>query len=130
MWRGRRLVLKLLEAALQNCDADSLQRGDTMSNNLKSIFACSAAVTFIVAASIATFSSAKAAPLDFCRDYATAAVRQVQLTRSIPACNRGTGPRWTSDYRVHFDWCIGADPGAVEAERNARTNWIRSCRGM
>jgi len=74
--------------------------------------------------------AAQAADPGFCREYATAAVRQVELARSIPACNRGTGPRWTTDYRVHFDWCLGAAPPAVEAERNARTNWIRSCRGM
>jgi hypothetical protein len=73
--------------------------------------------------------TAQAADPGFCREYATAAVRQVEVTKSIPACNRGTGPRWTVDYRVHFDWCLGAAPGAVEAERNARTNWIRSCRG-
>jgi hypothetical protein len=73
---------------------------------------------------------AQAADPGFCRDYATAAVRQVELARSIPACNRGVGARWTTDYRVHFDWCLGAAPGAVEAERAARTNWIRSCRGM
>jgi len=73
--------------------------------------------------------AAQAAGPEFCRDYATAAVRQVELARSIPACNRGTGPRWTTDYKVHYDWCLGAAPPAVEAERNARTNWIRSCRG-
>ena len=73
---------------------------------------------------------AQAADPGFCRDYATAAVRQVEISRSIPACNRGVGPRWTTDYRVHFDWCLGAAPGVVESERNARTNWIRSCRGM
>jgi hypothetical protein len=73
--------------------------------------------------------AAQAADPAFCRDYATAAVRQVELAKSVPACNRGVGARWTIDYRVHFDWCLGAAPGAVEAERNARTNWIRSCRG-
>lgn len=100
-----------------------------MSNNLKSSLACSATTAAIVMI-FAAVSPATAAPPDFCRDYATAAVRQVRLARAIPACDRGTGPRWTTDYRVHFDWCIGAPPGAVEAERNARTNWIRSCRGM
>jgi hypothetical protein len=72
---------------------------------------------------------AQAAGPEFCREYATAAVRQVELARSVQACNRGTGARWTIDYKVHFDWCLGAAPPAVEAERQARTNWIRSCRG-
>jgi hypothetical protein len=74
--------------------------------------------------------AAQAASPEFCRDYAIAAVRQVQLERSIPACDRGRGPRWTSDYRVHFSWCLGAAPAAAMAERAARTNWLRSCRGM
>jgi hypothetical protein len=95
---------------------------NTMSKGLKSLLACG-----LVAAAIPL--AARAAPPGFCRDYATAAVRQVQLARSNPACDRGTGARWTSDYRVHFDWCLGAAPGAVEAERAARTTWIRTCRG-
>ena len=85
----------------------------------------------ILAPALATLipAAAQAAEPGFCRDYATAAVRQVELAKSIPACNRGTGARWTVEYRVHFDWCVGAAPAAVEAERNARTNWIWSCRG-
>lgn len=73
--------------------------------------------------------AAQAAPGPFCRDYAAAAVRQVEAARSVPACNRGTGARWTTDFKVHFDCCAGATPEAVEAERVARTNWLRSCRG-
>jgi hypothetical protein len=73
--------------------------------------------------------AAPAAEPGFCRNYATAAVRQVELARAVPACNRGVGARWTTDYKVHFDWCLGAAVAAVEAERQARTNWIRSCRG-
>ncbi len=83
----------------------------------------------VLAASTFMLSAAQAAPEGFCRDYATAAVRQVELSREIPACNRGVGPRWTMDYRVHFDWCMGADMQTVVAERQARTNWIRTCRG-
>ena len=95
-----------------------------MSKGLTSPLACGVAAAVAI-----TLGAAQAAPPDFCRDYAAAAVRQVQLARSNPACDRGTGARWTSDYRVHFDWCLGAAPGVVEAERAARTNWIRACRG-
>jgi hypothetical protein len=73
--------------------------------------------------------TAQAANPGFCRDYAAAAVRQVELARAIPACNRGAGPRWTTDYKVHFDWCLGAGPNVVADERMARTNWLRRCRG-
>ena len=96
-----------------------------MSNGLRLL-----AVFGALGASLTVVSAVQAAPPDFCRGYATAAVRQVEIARSTPACNRGTGARWTIDYRVHFDWCLGAPPDAVEAERAARTNWIRSCRGM
>jgi hypothetical protein len=74
-------------------------------------------------------AGAQAADPGFCRDYATAAVRQAEVARSVPACSRASGPRWTTDYRVHFEWCLGAALGAAEAERAARTNWLRSCRG-
>jgi hypothetical protein len=95
-----------------------------MSIGWKSLVGCGA-----VAACAFTVSIAQAAPEPFCRDYARAAVRQVELARSVPACDRGTGPRWTTDYRVHFEWCLGAPIRAVEEERGARTRWIRSCRG-
>jgi hypothetical protein len=99
------------------------ERG-TMPTGLKFL-----AVFGALSASMAVVSAVQAAPPDFCRNYATAAVRQVEVAKSTPACNRGIGARWTTEYRVHFEWCLGAAPGAVEAERNARTNWIRSCRG-
>lgn len=74
--------------------------------------------------------AAHAAGPRFCRDYAGAAVKQAQLARSIPACSRASGARWTTDYRVHFSWCLGASADAVETERAARTTWLRNCRGM
>lgn len=83
----------------------------------------------VVAGCAFAFSAAQAAPEPFCRDYARAAVRQVELARAIPACNRGVGPRWTTDYRVHFDWCLGAPIPAVEEERGVRTRWLQRCRG-
>lgn len=95
-----------------------------MSNGQELLLACVAAGLSM------TFSAAQAAGPEFCREYATAAVRQVEVARTVPACDRGHGPRWTTDYRLHFDWCLSAAPAVVEAERAARTNWIRSCRGM
>ena len=83
----------------------------------------------LLASVLALTGTAQAAPPDFCRDYATAAVRQAEVARSIPACSRASGPRWTTDYRLHFDWCLGANPDAVEGERAARTNWLHACRG-
>ena len=87
------------------------------------------ATTAIAVTAVVAPKTAQAAPEPFCRDYAGAAVRQVEAARSVPACNRGTGARWTTDFKVHFDWCLGAALDVVEAERVARTNWLRSCRG-
>lgn len=95
-----------------------------MSIGWKSLVGCGVAAGCALA-----LSTAQAAPEPFCRDYARAAVRQVELARSSPACDRGTGARWTTDYRVHFEWCLGAPIPAVEAERGARTRWIQRCRG-
>jgi hypothetical protein len=38
------------------------------------------------------------------------------------------GARWSSDFRVHYDWCLGASFEAANAERNARTDFLRGCR--
>lgn len=73
--------------------------------------------------------AAIAADDQVCRDYAVAAVRQVRVMHEIPACNRGMGARWTDDWNVHYQWCRGATYQQLGAERDARTNWLRSCRG-
>jgi hypothetical protein len=102
---------------------DTKQPEDTVVKSFMRMMILTPALAILVPA------TAQAADPGFCREYATAAVRQVELAKSVAACNRGVGARWTAEYRVHFDWCLGAAPGAVEAERTARTNWIRSCRG-
>lgn len=82
----------------------------------------------IVAACTFIACAAQAAPERFCRDYTRAALNQVQKALSIPRCRRGMdGPRWSADFKVHFDWCIGATPSAAEAERIARTEHLRRC---
>lgn len=64
-----------------------------------------------------------------CRDYATAAVRQVHLMHERPACDRGIGTRWAEDWNVHYQWCRDASYEAIGAERDARPNWLRACSG-
>ena len=75
------------------------------------------------------FSDARAAGDETCKEYATAAVRQIHLMHEHPACNRGTGARWVEDWNVHYQWCRGASFEAIGAERDARTNWLHSCSG-
>jgi hypothetical protein len=74
-------------------------------------------------------SSAQAAPPGFCREYANAALNQVRGALAIPRCRRGMeGNRWSSDFRVHYDWCLGNSPEAAAGERAVRTEHIRTCR--
>jgi len=74
-------------------------------------------------------SAAQGAPPGFCRDYANAALNQVRGALSIPRCRAGMeGTRWSAEFRVHYDWCLGATPEAAAGERDARTEHLRRCR--
>jgi hypothetical protein len=77
------------------------------------------------------FTAAHAASPAFCGDYARAAINQVRGGLSLPGCaGRLEGPRWSSDFRVHYGWCLGVTFAAAGAERDARTNFLRACRGI
>jgi len=72
---------------------------------------------------------AKAADPGFCRDYAATAVRQFNAAFSVPRCRGGmNGPRWSPEFHIHYDWCLGAPYNAVRAEEAARGNYIYACR--
>jgi hypothetical protein len=75
------------------------------------------------------FSAAQAAAPGFCANYARAALVQVRAALSRPRCRGGMeGARWSPVERVHYDWCLGASPGAAEEERAARTIHLERCR--
>ncbi len=72
--------------------------------------------------------AAFAADPAFCEGYAHGAIVQVRGGLNNPPCVPGmVGPRWTADYRVHYDWCLANSYQAAGAERDARTNYLRSC---
>jgi hypothetical protein len=74
--------------------------------------------------------SVQAAPPEFCREYADAAINQVRGALANSVCARHiSGARWAPERRVHFEWCLSAPIPAVEAERGARTEFLRGCRG-
>ena len=74
--------------------------------------------------------TAQAAPPGYCREYARAALNQVRTALATPPCQAGLqGPRWSANFRVHFDWCLGASYPVVQSERGARTGYLRACRG-
>ncbi|HZP76584.1 MAG TPA: hypothetical protein VFB45_10610 [Pseudolabrys sp.] len=87
-----------------------------------------APAALLAAAALFSADGAQAAAPGFCQDYATAAVRQASVAASNPNCSRASGNRWSTDFNVHYNWCLGASFQATGAERDARTNWLRACR--
>src|SRR5579862_7654597 len=86
------------------------------------------AALLVVAAGAAT--SARAADRDFCRDYARAAVNQVRGAMSHGRCRfraENNPARWSTDFRVHFDWCRGVSRDQAEDERDARRHILDRC---
>lgn len=81
------------------------------------------------AASFAAMSEARAADPAFCRQYSQAALTQVRGGLANPRCAAGLqGSRWSTDFAVHYQWCLGVPYADAGAERDARTNYLRGCR--
>jgi hypothetical protein len=87
--------------------------------------------------------TARAADPATCQDYAKVAIKQVTRELAKPACANPpqVWTRWSTNYWVHYDWCIAQPmsepplpPGAFEGggvahERAARASFLKSCRG-
>lgn len=74
---------------------------------------------------ISGLTGARAADPGFCKQYSQAALPQVRVGLGNPGCAPGLqGERWSSDFAVHCEWCLGAAGG----ERDARTQYLRGCR--
>ena len=74
--------------------------------------------------------TAQAADPAFCAGYTDAALNQVHIALSSPNCMAGArGARCSPERHVHFDWCLTQPPAAAAAERQARTEFLRGCRG-
>ena len=90
-------------------------------------FAALMLVSGIIASSIP--HQVVAAEPGFCRDYAQSAVDQTRFVRERPGCSRDAqGPRWSMNFRAHYDWCLGARYRDAEMERAIRHDYIESCR--
>jgi hypothetical protein len=89
------------------------------------------AVSMVLLSSLTFFlglTGAHAADPGFCRQYAKAALTQVRGGLSSPACAGALqGARWSTDFAVHYEWCLGASLGAAGTERDARTQHLRGC---
>jgi hypothetical protein len=75
-------------------------------------------------------SPAHAADPAFCRQYTKAALSQVRGGLADPRCaGRLQGARWSTDFAVHYEWCLGVSPAAAGEERDARTRYLKGCNG-
>jgi hypothetical protein len=78
---------------------------------------------------VSGLTAAQAADPGFCKQYAQAALNQVRGGLANPRCAGGLqGARWSTDFAVHYEWCLGASFGAAGNERDARTRYLRGCR--
>jgi len=61
-----------------------------------------------------------------CDEYARIAVSQNE--QNLRRRCGFTGPRWTSDYNAHYQWCLGVQWEAADSESRAREHELRQCR--
>jgi hypothetical protein len=96
-----------------------------MANRLPSM-----AVFFLFAFLLSGLTDARAADPGVCRQYAKAALNQVRAALADPRCGAGVqGVRWSTDFSVPYEWCLGASLDAAGAETHARTRYLRACTG-
>ncbi len=83
---------------------------------------------FFILVPISGSSLVHAADPDFCRRYARAALIQVRDALASPRCGAGLqGTRWSAEFPVHYEWCLGVSVAAAGAERDARAKLLRAC---
>ncbi|SDR95797.1 hypothetical protein [Bradyrhizobium canariense] len=79
---------------------------------------------------ISGLTGARAADPAFCKQYARAALVQVRGALENSRCGAGLqGARWSTEFPVHYEWCLGASLDATGAERDARTQYLKTCAG-
>ena len=89
-------------------------------------------VTAGLLAALGSASTADAAGESFCRDYARAAVRQVHAVTDSGHCEwivrqDSDAGRWSTDWRSHYNWCLGASYDRANSEREARHRAVDRC---
>ena len=85
---------------------------------------------FFVLISVLTATPApvRAADPAFCKPYARAALIQVREGLASPRCGAGLqGTRWSTEFSVHYEWCLEASGDAIAAERDARAKVLKGC---
>jgi hypothetical protein len=83
---------------------------------------------FFVLVPISGPNPVHAADPDFCRPYARTALVQVRDALTSPRCGAALqGTRWSAEFPVHYEWCLGVSVAAAGAERDARAQHLRAC---
>src|ERR1700690_3123075 len=101
-----------------------LGRGD-MANRLRFVAPFSPPL-FLMLFLMSGLTDARAADPGFCRQFAKAAISQVRGALADPRCGAGVqGVRWSTDFSVHYEWCLGASLEAARAESDARAGEMR-----
>jgi hypothetical protein len=77
---------------------------------------------------VAGSAPVRAADPAFCKLYARAALVQAREGLASPRCGAGLqGTRWSTEFSVHYEWCLEASRDAIAAERDARTKALKGC---
>jgi hypothetical protein len=77
---------------------------------------------------VARADAVRAADPAFCKPYARAALVQVREGLASPRCGAGLqGTRWSTEFSVHYEWCLEASSDAIAAERDARAKILKGC---
>jgi hypothetical protein len=77
---------------------------------------------------VAAPAPVRAADPAFCKPYARAALVQVREGLASSRCGAGLqGTRWSTEFSVHYEWCLEASADAIAAERDARAKVLKGC---
>ena len=70
----------------------------------------------------------RAADPAFCKPYARAALVQAREGLASPRCGASLqGTRWSTEFSVHYEWCLEASGAVIAAERDARAKVLKGC---
>jgi hypothetical protein len=104
-----------------------LERGDMARSELVNRLPLAVATALSIFV-VLSASAAHAADPGFCKQYTQAALNQVRVGLITPRCARGLqGARWSTEFAIHYEWCLGASLAAAGVERDERTRFLRAC---
>ena len=88
----------------------------------KRIFGLAVGLCLVLPAVPAAAASAAA-----CQVYAKAAQHAFLLMQKYKRCQVPVSKRWQPVYKIHYNWCLGASQGDVDAESRVRNRHLVRC---